>query len=207
MEWAFGTMGIHDRARHLITLYLEDIADFIRETVEPNFGFTKYAEHLGRSASSFDAIQAELDKPSTLIDSLMYECLEAVLVRERPDWVMITVPFPGNLYSALRCGKFIKQYNPDIRIVLGGGFPSTELRELTDIRIFNYTDYIVLDDGELPLSRLIEYDGSDDSVLVRTYLCRNGKVLYFNDCDLEDIPQSEKGTPIIRGYFWINTCP
>ncbi|MFR1234734.1 MAG: B12-binding domain-containing radical SAM protein [Barnesiella sp.] len=201
LEWAFGTMGIHDRARHLITLYLEDIADFIRETVEPNFGFTKYAEHLGRSASSFDAIQAELDKPSTLIDSLMYECLEAVLVRERPDWVMITVPFPGNLYSALRCGKFIKQHNPDIRIVLGGGFPSTELRELTDIRIFNYTDYIVLDDGELPLSRLIEYDGSDDSVLVRTYLCRNGKVLYFNDCDLEDIPQSEKGTPDYSGLF------
>ena len=31
MEWAFGSMGIQDKARHLATLYLEDIGDLITE--------------------------------------------------------------------------------------------------------------------------------------------------------------------------------
>ena len=29
LDWAFGTMGTQDKAKHLATLYLEDISDFI----------------------------------------------------------------------------------------------------------------------------------------------------------------------------------
>ena len=35
MEWAFGTMGLQDKAKHLVTLYLEDIADFITGVIDP----------------------------------------------------------------------------------------------------------------------------------------------------------------------------
>ena len=31
MEWAFGNMGMQDKAKHLATLYVEDLADFIVE--------------------------------------------------------------------------------------------------------------------------------------------------------------------------------
>ncbi|HSJ66940.1 MAG TPA: hypothetical protein VK921_04670, partial [Anditalea sp.] len=31
LDWAFGTMGIQDKARHLATLYLEDLSDLIQE--------------------------------------------------------------------------------------------------------------------------------------------------------------------------------
>src|SRR5690606_38614760 len=31
LEWAFGTMGTRDKAKHLATLYLEDISDLIIE--------------------------------------------------------------------------------------------------------------------------------------------------------------------------------
>jgi hypothetical protein len=46
LDWAFGSMGIQDKARHFATLYLEDIADLIKETVDPHFGFSRYAEQL-----------------------------------------------------------------------------------------------------------------------------------------------------------------
>jgi hypothetical protein len=52
LDWAFGTMGTQDKAKHLATLYLEDISDFIVECVDANFGFSRYAERLGRSANS-----------------------------------------------------------------------------------------------------------------------------------------------------------
>jgi len=47
LDWAFGTMGTQDKAKHLATLYLEDISDFIVECVDANFGFSRYAERLG----------------------------------------------------------------------------------------------------------------------------------------------------------------
>jgi hypothetical protein len=34
---------------------------------------------------------------------------------------------------------------------MGGGFPNTELRELKDKRVFEFFDFITLDDGELPV--------------------------------------------------------
>ena len=51
MDWAFGTMGTQDKAKHLATLYLEDISDYIVECIDENFGFSRYAERLGRSAN------------------------------------------------------------------------------------------------------------------------------------------------------------
>ena len=61
MEWAVGSMGIQDQARHLCTLYLEDIGDLIKETIDPYFGFSRYAEKLSASASSFEPIELALD--------------------------------------------------------------------------------------------------------------------------------------------------
>ena len=42
-DWAFGTMGTQDKAKHLATLYLEDISDLIVECIDENFGFSRYA--------------------------------------------------------------------------------------------------------------------------------------------------------------------
>ncbi len=57
MEWAFGSMGMQDKAKHLATLYLEDLSDFIVECIDENFGFSRYAERLGRSANSGEFVQ------------------------------------------------------------------------------------------------------------------------------------------------------
>ena len=72
MEWAFGNMGIQDKAKHLATLYLEDLSDFIKECVDENFGFSRYAERLGMSANNFDEIYEHLESDLTPIDQITY---------------------------------------------------------------------------------------------------------------------------------------
>ena len=56
LEKAFGNMGIQDKAKYIGTMYLEDLSDLIKETVDEHFGFSRYAERLGRSANSFDEL-------------------------------------------------------------------------------------------------------------------------------------------------------
>lgn len=56
LEYAFGTMGLQDKAKHLATLYLEDISDFIVENIDADFGFSRYAERIGQSANSFNEL-------------------------------------------------------------------------------------------------------------------------------------------------------
>jgi radical SAM superfamily enzyme YgiQ (UPF0313 family) len=157
MEYAFGSMGMQDKAKHLATLYLEDLSDFIVECIDENFGFSRYAERLGRSANSFDELYNELYKESTFIDKITLQILKERVEEVHPKLVCFSVPFPGNLYSAFRCAQFIKANYPQIKIAMGGGFPNTELRELKDKRVFEFFDFITLDDGELPIELLCDY--------------------------------------------------
>ncbi|MCC3155143.1 B12-binding domain-containing radical SAM protein [Hymenobacter sp. BT770] len=157
LETAFGTMGLTDQARHLATLYLEDLADLIKETVGPQFGFSRYAEKLALSATSFEPLHDALQAAPNLLDQMLLEELEPLLARVQPDVVGFTVPFPGNLYGALRLAKRIKEISPTTATIMGGGYPNTELRTIQEPRFFDYIDYLTLDDGEGPWLRLLEY--------------------------------------------------
>ncbi len=99
MDYAFGTMGMQDKAKHLATLYLEDLSDFIVECIDENFGFSRYAERLGRSANSFDELYEYLQKDLTFFDKSTLRILEERIQSVQPKLVLISVPFPGNLYS------------------------------------------------------------------------------------------------------------
>lgn len=197
LEWAFGTMGTRDKARHLATLYLEDISDFIKEAVDPHFGFSRYAERLGLSANSFDEMYAELLKANSFIDNMLLNILKHQIRLHSPDLVALTIPFPGNLYGGLKCGQWLKKHYPNIKVVLGGGYANTELRSVKDPRVFEFIDYITLDDGETPLSNLIEYlDGKrEQNDLKRTFSLQNGEVIYFNGSKDKDVAQRDVGVP------------
>ena len=197
LDWAFGAMGIQDKAKHLATLYLEDLSDLIVETVDTHFGFSRYAERLGRSAHSFDELYAHLQKPVTYIDRITLSLLEKIIKESNPKIVGFSVPFPGNLYSAFRCAQWLKVQYPEIKITMGGGFPNTELRSLSDVRVFEFFDFITLDDGEAPLESLINYinDETDVTELKRTLLLQEGKVTYINNPLIQDYKQAYVGTP------------
>ncbi|MDR6560040.1 MULTISPECIES: B12-binding domain-containing radical SAM protein [unclassified Arcicella] len=197
LDWAFGTMGTQDKAKHFATLYLEDISDIIVECVDAHFGFSRYAERLGRSANSFDELYEALSQEYTYIDELLIKILATRMVDFNPNLVAITVPFPGNLYSAFRCGQWIKKHFPLVKIAMGGGFPNTELRSLSDKRVFEFFDFITLDDGEAPLDNLIEHlEGKrKQEDLKRTFTLVDGEVKYINNSHTHDYKQSAVGTP------------
>jgi hypothetical protein len=197
LEWAFGSMGVQDKAKHLATLYLEDLSDLITECVDEHFGFSRYAERLGRSANSFDELYAALHQPFTYIDTLLAEILEARMASVQPRMVAISVPFPGNLYSAFRCAQWIKIHYLEVKTAMGGGFANTELRSLSDPRVFEFFDFITLDDGEAPIENLVEHiEGKRPlELLKRTFVLLDGKVDYINNSFTKDYKQSETGTP------------
>ncbi len=201
IEWAFGAMGIQDKAKYLATMYLEDIADFIKLCVDSNFGFSRYAERLGMSANSFDELYTALQSEQSFVDSFTLPLIERLVNEHQPKLVCFSVPFPGNLYSAFRCAQHIKQMNADIKIAMGGGFPNTELRSITDVRVFEFFDYITLDDGELPIEILMSNilnprkQNPNHHLYKRTFLLENNEVVY-NDFSLrKDYQQIDLGTP------------
>ncbi len=197
LQGAFGQMGIQDKAKHLATLFLEDLSDLIKECLDAHFGFSRYAERLARSANSFDDLDAALQEQPTLVDRLLFRMLDEHLREVQPVLVALSVPFPGNLYSALRCGQYIRAHFPHIRTAIGGGFPNTELRSLSDPRVFDYTDFITLDDGEAPLEALFHHVQAHlpPEGLKRTFIRQGGQVVFINDAACADYRQGQVGTP------------
>jgi hypothetical protein len=201
LAWAFGHMGMQDKAKHLATLYLEDLSDFIVECIDSNFGFSRYAERLGRSANSFDELYNHLNEEPTFIDELTLELLGQQLKTISPKLVCFSVPFPGNLYSAFRCAQFIKKNHPLVKVAMGGGFPNTELRSLTDVRVFEFFDFISLDDGELPIELVHQYVINGEGELKRTFVLEDNQVVYKNNSTRPDYKQQAVGTPDYSDLF------
>ncbi len=182
IKWEAGEIGIIDKAKHFGTLFIEEIGDFIQANVDEFFAFTKYAEQIATAATSFDQLDELLTYQPTLIEDEMMNILEEQIDKHTPILVCFTIPFPGNLFAALRCAQFIKQFFPGIKVAFGGGYCNTELRSLTEPRIFEFVDFISLDDGEGPLLKIVNFlEGTvDESELERTYILENKKVVYKN---------------------------
>ena len=210
LEWAFGTSGKIDRAKYLCSLFLRNVVDVVA-LVDEHFQLIRYAEKLCTYLATFEPIEKELEKMGTslshteilshtglseltekaslrlacgnIITEMMLELLDKKMQEVKPDWVGVSVPFPGNLLAGLRCAKYIKANYPQVKIVMGGGYVNTELRQMTDTGIFKYVDYITYDDGELPVRRLVE--GGE---LLRTAYLKDGKVEYAQ----MDVQENEK---------------
>ena len=224
LEWAFGTSGKVDRAKYLCSLFLKNVVDVVQlldehfqliryaerlctylATFEPlkrelenlNAQCTMHNAQLITSTAYSSTVGEELNyfaQDRNLIEKLMLELLERKLQEVKPDWVGISVPFPGNLLAGLKCAKYIKAKYEGVKIVMGGGYVNTELRQMTDTGIFRYVDYITFDDGELPIRRLIE--GGE---LLRTAYLKDGKVEFAQ----MDVQENEKfcdlPAPMTRG--------
>lgn len=197
LQWAFGVMGIQDKAKHLATLYLEDLGDFIRENVDPHFGFSRYAEKLGRCANQFDELHEALQKPLSFIDEITLTLVEEKIKQIEPELVCLSVPFPGNLLSAFRIAQHIRKHYTNIHVAMGGGFANTELRSIKDKRVFDFFHFITLDDGEAPIENLLAYirKEKDASQLKRTFLIQEGELIFSDNPFVKDYKQGQIGCP------------
>jgi len=197
LAWAFGALGQQDRARHLATLYLNDLADVLRDAVDSRFEFVRYGESLAGSQATFEPLAEALAAPLTLMDETLQSLTLKAIEQHQPSLVLLSVPFPGAVYAAFRIAQCIKQHHPQIHIALGGGFVNTELRELTEPRVFDYVDFVSLDSGERPLLALLEHLQGQRAAgrLVRTFVRKpdTGSVQLMNWSE-PDVPFEEVGT-------------
>ncbi|HYM36506.1 MAG TPA: radical SAM protein, partial [Steroidobacteraceae bacterium] len=196
LAWAFGSLGAQDRAKHLATLYLNDIADAIRDAIDPRFEFVRYAESLAASQPTFEPLATALATPLNLVDGTLRSLTIDAIQKHRPSLVLISVPFPGNVYGAFRIAETIKQIDSKIPITLGGGYVNTELRQLKEPRVFAYFDFISFDAGERPTLAIVEHvrGSRPRERLVRTYT-RDG----FIDYREPGVAFAEVGTPTYDG--------
>ena len=202
LAWAFGALGQQDRARHLATLYLNDLADVLRDAVDKRFEFVRYAESLAGSQASFEPLAQALAATPNLIDDVLRGLTLSAMVQHQPQLVLLSVPFPGAVYAALRIAQTIKAHFPQVKIALGGGYVNTELREITEPRLFDYVDFVTLDAGERPLLALLEHlrGKRSTSRLVRTFVrdAASPQVKYLNWSE-PDVPFEDVGTPTWDG--------
>ncbi len=200
-EPTFSSHHQTDQAKHLATLYLEDLADLIQATITPHFALSRYAESIAMQAASYDGLAEALDQPPSLTDTWMLEAMWCHIEKYQPSVVGFSVPFPGNLYGALRMGQQLRVRRRDIKVVLGGGYVNTELRRLCEPRLFEVVDFVTLDDGERPFLCILEHlqGRRDVKDLCRTFI-RSGQVVVWHDhADEPDVSQAEIGTPTYDG--------
>jgi radical SAM superfamily enzyme YgiQ (UPF0313 family) len=196
LAWAFGALGSQDRAKHLATLYLNDLSDVLRDAVDERFEFVRYAESLASSQPTFNPLANALAAEPTLMDNILSDLTLKVMDQHEPTLVILSVPFPGAMYASLRIAQTIKLKWPDTKIAMGGGYINTELRELTDPRVFDYVDFIGLDSGERPLLSIIDHLEGRRSVerLVRTFVRTETHQVRFINWPEPDVPFEEVGT-------------
>jgi hypothetical protein len=182
LEWAFGTMGQYDMAKYIATLYIEDLTDFITETIDKHFSLNRYAEKLCTYITDFKVVERQIKAKDSIIDELVYQLLEQKITSVNPDLIGFSIPFPGNFLYALKMGNYIKKHFPQCDTVFGGGFVNTELRWLGEPALFKYTDFVILDDGEdalfqlcLVLEKRIEKED-----LLRTFFLESNGVQYIS---------------------------
>lgn len=199
---AFGELGEYDRAKHFASLFIEDLTNFIRVNISPNFGLSRYAEKIATSSPKFAPIKKALRKEKNIIEEIIRELTIEKIESYQPQLVGYSIPFPGNLLGAMISSENIKTLFPNIYVVYGGGYINTELRKLKDPGIFEFTDFITLDEGEMPLLNLIHSIQHDDlNLLVRTYLLneRTNKVEYIDAHPVKNLHFNETSAPDITG--------
>lgn len=143
---------------------IEDLAVFIRDEVDPDFGFSRYAEKLSVSLPDFGVLERRIRRKGCMDGALLRRVKEA-MDEIQPTVVAITCPFPGTLLCAFKIAAYVKREHPSVRTVLGGGYVSSELRSMNDCRVRKYFDEIVFDEGYLPMLRILSPEsraGQDD---------------------------------------------
>ena len=125
---------------------IDELAIWIRDNIDEEFGFSRYAEAKCRVVDDFGKL-VKLVNRRGVMDKPLQRHLKAAMDEVRPTVVGVTCPFPGTLVGAFKIAKYIRKHYPKVKLLLGGGYVNTELREVTDKRPYRYFDEFQLDEG------------------------------------------------------------
>jgi radical SAM superfamily enzyme YgiQ (UPF0313 family) len=186
-----GTIDAAD-ASIVASLIVEDLADFIRFAVDPEFWLVRYAESKAASQPDFRVIE-EAARGSWLLETFYRPLVAETLgdgvagAAARPDLACVTVPFPGTLPGALVFAAEAKRTRGvDFPVAFGGGYVSTELRAIRDPGIFAYADFLCFDAGFGALAAIVGHLRSGVDEFHKTIVRRGDRLAAhgFDGADL-----------------------
>lgn len=131
----------------LASLALADLADYITTVYDQNFALIRYAESLAVSTATFSQAEAQLNSP--ILTDFYKPLLQNIFQQTKGNTLFcISIPFPGTFVSSLYTAQQIRShYKNQAAISFGGGYINTELRNITDTKLFQYCDFISYDKG------------------------------------------------------------
>ena len=155
------TIAVHDRAKFVGTLFLYDIAEVIRELIFPYFQITlvdRYYDDFGASLHHLRAHGGRAGAPSQRHRRHAARVLRRALRHRQAR--------PRRRYRAVRAQPLLRiphrsprqsscRRPPRWRWAAASSTPACASRR--DARVFNYVDFITLDDGEKPILNLVEH--------------------------------------------------
>ena len=125
---------------------IDELAIWIRDNIDVEFGFSRYAEAKCRVVDDFGNL-VKLVNRRGVMDKPLQRHLKMAMDEVKPTVVGVTCPFPGTLVGAFKIAKYIRKHYPKVKLLLGGGYVNTELREMTDKRPYRYFDEFQFDEG------------------------------------------------------------
>lgn len=195
VESDFGKLSVIDKAKHFCSLVIDDLTFFIKENISEHFELSKYAEKLAESNKTFNILYKETTRDYNIIEETFISIAREYIEEFKPNYVAFSIPFPGNLLSALIISKFIKKNYPGIKIIYGGGYVNTELRQIKEKRIFEFCDFITLDDGELPLLNILLNESRDEKLYIRTFFLSNNAIIHKDNAPIKNLSHGEIPAP------------
>ena len=133
---------------------IDELAIWIRDNVDPDFGFSRYAEHLCRAVADFAELEKRIRRRG-VIDKPLERRLKEAMDEVEPTVVGVTCPFPGTLVAAFKIAKYIKRKHPKVKTLVGGGYVSTELRDMTAKEPHRYFDRFMFDEGYAQFAEIL----------------------------------------------------
>lgn len=178
--------NVSDYSLLLCSLFIDDLVDFIKDAVSEDFGFVSYCSSIAGSSYNFDEINGLIAKRDVVTEFIEFQ-LDKIDFKLY-DLVCITIPFPGNLISALKISRYVKDKSERTKITIGGGYVNTELRNIKNDKIFDFVDFISLDSGEAPLNSIIDWIKSGGKTdLIRTFVRLNGEIIFYKNDEKSEI--------------------
>ena len=139
---------------------IDSLAIAIRDEIDPEFGFGRYAEEKCRAVSDFGLLE-KLVRRRGVIDAPLRRHLKAAMDETKPTEVWVTCPFRGTLVGAFKIAKYVRAHYPKVKLALGGGYVNTELRSMTDRRPYRYFDEFQFDSPYADAFVAPDYRGID----------------------------------------------
>jgi hypothetical protein len=177
-------------ARSFASRALADWADFLGFAVDGEFSISRYAESIASSVREFDPVLRALDG-SVVLPEWYGPMLSEWLDRFAPAGRFLlcaSVPFPGTLVGALyACREAKRRFGDRAVVALGGGYVSTELRGLSDPRLFDFCDYLCFDAGFGALASIVDIEEGANGVPYRA-MRRSADGSGIEACSLARLP-------------------